>query len=376
MLLEPDHYLFQLRQACLEQPALNRHQLAALSHIRAIETQSTSLDGFLSASTNLLCLARAESLDRAFNLHQVALSLDDPWLATATAIEFRYALHGHSHQAFHASLLSAKQASAPFHQLSAEIRTSMERLFLGLLRQATWAPLDEANHSQIKQSFETLLRADSAFRPQTWSTQPRYSLRLPWASNLPSTWLQPLWPVSLPPQSPFPVPSIDTHSREWLAKLLPYKGDWPTPPPLPLAPVQTMADQILAHQLLWPDPVLAQHARQTCDLLAAASSPIAREAIAEDRALQFEITALANRLQLSAWLAPLTAPPPHREASIATVRALSGLEPAEILALPRIQNFLSNNLNRWLHSSEEFQGSMQGDAGLELLQQARANLRS
>jgi hypothetical protein len=376
VLLEPDHYLFQLRQACLQQPALNRHQLAALSHLRAIEAQSTNIDAFLASTKNLLCLARAESLDRAFNLHQVALSLDDPWLATATAIEFRHALQGNSHPDFHAALLGAKRASAPFHQLSVEIRTSIERLFLALLRQETWAPDDPANLAQMKQSFEALLRADSAFRPQTWLTQPRYSLRLPWAPNLPSTWLQPLWPASLPPQSPFPVPSIDVHSREWLAKLLHYEGDWPTPPPLPLAPVQTMADQILAHQLLWPDPVLAQHAQQTCDLLSAASSPIAREAIAEDRALQFEITALANRLQLSAWLAPFTAPHPHREAAIATARALSGLEPAAILALPRIQNFLNNNLNRWLHASEEFQGSLQGDAGLELLQQALANLRS
>jgi hypothetical protein len=176
---------------------------------------------------------------------------------------------------------------------------------------------------------------------------------------------------------------LGQRSARWLAELQRCAFDVPSVTPLELDQAAAFSDSILARQTSWPDPTLAGHALATKAAIDVATTPIAREAISEERNCNFQIEATWNSLLLTSLLAPLRAMATHGWArsldseeailkAIRTTHALTGFGPRAILQLPGIQRHLENNFWPGLEAGTESLGAMQGEAGFDLLQHACA----
>ncbi len=386
MVLEDNHYIFRLRAACLAQPEWNRHQLRALDHEIALANDAATIEQYLKASGDLLQLARAGSLDRGANLVRIATTYDDPWLAAAASIEYLYAFEGKDHLEMHAAILRGKNAASSLREKSAVVGTSIDRLFQCLLRFHTSHLERDSNWLAVQSCFASLRSIDPSFCVRDWIDQPRYRLRLPWTSNTPHDWLDGLWSGY---ESCLPCLPSDrssefglAHSR-WVSRLKSGTGVSYTAKPLELIQSPGFADIYLERQAIWVDPVLARHAELTKLAMQSATTAIAREAIAEDRSLNFQIEATWNSLLLSTLFAPFRATATHgclkdAESQEAMVRAiqcaysLSGYGPSAIAKIPIVECYLAHNFWPRLGNSEASIGALQGEAGFDLLQHAIA----
>ena len=357
MVLEDNHYIFRLREACLAQPEWNRHQLLALDHEIALANDAATIEQYLKASGDLLELARAGALDRAANLSRIATTYDDPWLAAAAGIEYLHAFEGKDHLEMHTAILRGKNAGSSLREKSSVVGTSIDRLFQCLLRFHTSHLERDSNWLAVQSCFASLRSIDPAFCVRDWIDQPRYRLRLPWTSNTPHDWLDGLWSgdESYAPCLPSDRSSEFglAHSR-WVSRLRSGAAVWHLAKPLELIQAPCVADIYLERQAIWVDPLLARHAKVTKLAMQSATTTISREAIAEDRSLSFQIEATWNSLLLSTLLAPFRAIATHgcsrdAESQDAMVRAiqcafsLTGCGPRAIAQIPFVERHLAHN---------------------------------
>ena len=356
MILEADHYLYRLRTSCLLQPALNWHQLVALDHTMA---QADWGGDFLE-------LMRAGSLDRAANLVAAAVEHDDPWLAAAARVEYLAALQGGDATALMESVISGVAESALLRAQSTLVMSSIERLFLCLLRSHISPLWWEVNWVDAREAYGELSRLDPAFCREGWAGVERYVKRLPWGVAVPLRWLEVLWRERMEPLYPLDQ-SLDVEKgrKRWLSGLRRYEGAWPEVALLEMGEVLTFADTVLERQAVWPDEALANFAVDAKARIQAAATPIAREAIAGERSLAYGVLASRNTLWLTALLAPLS------EAGAAGLsQELCRYEPGELLALPRVKDFLERNIAPQVRVPREDLGTMQGEGGYDLLRKA------
>ena len=377
-MLGQDHYIHRLRAACILQPHLNRHQLAALDRELALVRAATSIEAYLEASGHLIGLARATALDRAANALDIARRYDDPWAAAAAGFEFVHARQGANHVELLTSIQIGHQRAAALRGQSAEIYAAFTRLFLNLLHVHTSNFELGPARAEIESSFQIIRNSDPAFLPHTWLDQPRYRRRLPWHSDLIHQWLEPYWDngAANPPDIPA--------DPGFLATPLTNQTEiWPDAEPLEAPPDTTLADIYLERQREWPDEFLAAFWQAARDAARAAHSPIAQYAIASDCEARFSIEGTSNMLLLTALLAPLRAIANHgweqteesragiEKANVA-VHALTGHTPEEIVALPRVEHFLVHNLRPRLEQGTEGFGALAGEAGFDFLRHAFA----
>lgn len=377
-MLGHDHYIHRLRAACIQQPHLNRFQLAALDRELALSRAAPSIDAYLDASAHLLGLARATALDRAANSLDTARRYDDPWSAAAAHIEYLHAQQGANHAELLASIQAGHTRAAALRAQAAEIHAAFLRLFLNLLHVQTSNFELAPAYLEIDTSFRILRQSDPAFLPHTWLDQPRYRLRLPWHAGIIHRWLEPYWDAdtAIPPALPKDPGAIEAPAHE-------NNQTWPAAEPLDAPPDTTLADIYLERQHDWPDAFLAAHWQAARQAALAARSPIAQYAVAIDREALFSIESTRNQLELSALLAPLRATANYGwqqdeesraglDKAIATAHLLTGLSLPQILASPRIRHFLKHNLQpRLEHGTERF-GALAGETGFDLVRHALA----
>jgi len=374
-MLNQDHYIYRLRAACILQPELNRHQLAALDREIGLVRAAATPEAHLEASGHLIGIARATALDRAVNALDIARRHDDPWTAAAAGIEFVQARQGSNHVELYTNIQRAHERSAPLRAQANEINGAFTRLFLNLLHIHTSNFELHNAYAEVASSFQIIRNSDPAFRPYTWLDQPRYRRRLPWPTDLLHDWLAPCWDdCANPPELPadpgfiFAEPTIAVE-------------DWPDAQPLEAAPDLTIAGMYLQRQSEWPDEFLAAFWQDARKEMLAARSPIAQEAIATEWAARFSAESTANLLALTALLAPFRAIAIHGweqteeslagiEKANATIQALTGHAPDEIAALPRVQHFLTNNLYPRLEHGTSGFGAFAGEAGFDFVKHA------
>lgn len=381
-MLGQDHYLYRLRAACVLQPELNRHQLAALDREMALIASCQTPEEHLEKSGHLLGIFRAAELDRAANLLDVALRHDDPWAAAAARLQYHHAGQGASHAEFYAHLQRGHERAARLSAISAGVQTSFLRLFLNLLYVHSSNYETGPAYAAAAAAFQYLRANDPHWTPASWRDQPRCASRFPWSSPRIDGWLEPYWSQPAPPAPALPEGHrVELALGEWGAV------SWPVAAPLE-SPIDTaMADCYLVRQAEWPDAFLERHWRATRDALLAAGTPIAQHAILAERQALFSAESARHVLDLTVLLTPLRAAANHgwenttasREGlakAIDTARAITGMEPAAILALPRVQDFLERNLHPFLKRGPEGFGALDGEAGFDLAKHAATCLQT
>ncbi len=225
--------------------------------------------------------------------------------------------------------------------LPADWRPTFLRLFLNLLTDR------EISRAALAQ----LAAMDPGFRPDRWRSLPRVLLHLPWPPARYDALLAPLWPDELPPPSPVcraaPPLDIDCHACA--------------------PPRDVPARALLNRQSLWPDPWLARHARETMALLDRSTTADSHVALSIARAHGFDLVAARNQLLHAPLFAPLesllTGAPGDPQGS---AQAVTHLNLAQILSLPRMQLYFRH----WLNPLPEGFGAFQGEVGWRLRQLA------
>lgn len=384
-MLGDNHYIHRLRVSCLKQRLFHRHQLLALDHELALATNSTDIDHYLAQSRNLLELARASLLDRAANSLSNALRYDDPWVAAASGIEYLAALKGENHAELYTHLLAGQQAAAHLRVHSALVQSYFERLFLGLLHIHTSHQNCDEVQLEIGLNFNQLCNADPRFVASDWISRPRYRLRLPWPEAPLHDWLHPLWsaaPTQAKQLPANPGAILDAARARWQSSIRGYTGNWPAADPVEMPSAQLLTDKHLDRQQAWPDALLARHWIAAHDAIASATTGTSLEAICEDQQSRFQIEAIWNSLWLSGLLAPLRAVATHAWANdpdsaaalgkaSATTYRLTGYGPKALLRSPRVQSFIAQNLLPNLRGSLDSLGAASGEAGFDLIREAR-----
>ncbi|MBI2689433.1 MAG: hypothetical protein HYX27_24260 [Acidobacteria bacterium] len=372
-MLGQDHYIYRLRAACIQHPQLNRHQLAALDRELTIVKASSTPEEHLAASGDMIGIARAAALDRAANALDIARRYDDPWSAAAAGIEYVHAQQGEDHAALYTSIVIGHERAGEFRSTSLAIRGSFRSLLTNLLHIHTSNFELETAYAGAAHAFQVLRNSDPAFAPSVWLDQPRYRARVPWNADLVHQWLEPYWdafPANAPAIPTDPGFLIDHGESE--------PHDWPLVEPLPNPPATGLADAYIERQQHWPDSVLAAFWTKERNRLQEAGSSVAQYAIAQECEMSFSVEATRHFLEYSAHLAPLRAKANHAwegteasrdglEKALAVSFALTGLTYEEILATPRIRDFIENNLNPRLQQGSEGFGAMDGEAGFDLL---------
>lgn len=374
-MLGQDHYIYRLRAACILQPHFNRYQLAALDRELALVRAAPTPEAHLEAGGHMIGIARAAALDRAANALDIARRYDDPWAAAAAGIEFVHAQQGANHVELLTSIQIGHQRAAALRAQSIEICAAFTRLFLALLHVHTSNYELGPAYAEIESSFQIIRNCDPAFAPITWLDQPRYQRRLPWHADLLHQWLAPYWDDSATP------PDIPADPGFLLTPPANPTEIWPNAEPLDAPPEATIAGIYLERQKEWPDEFLAAHWQASLEAMHAARSPTAQYAVALDREALFSIDSTWNMLSLTALLAPHRAIANHGweqteesqaaiEKAIGVTVSLTGLTPAEIWTLPRIQHFLDHNLQPRLEHGTEGFGALAGEAGFDLVRHA------
>lgn len=384
-MLGDNHYIHRLRVSCLKHPQFHRHQLLALDHELALATNSTDIDHYLAQSRNLLELARASLLDRAANSLSNAHRYDDPWIAAATGIEYLAALKGENHVELYTHLLAGQQAAAPLRVHSALVQSHFQRLFLGLLHIHTSHQNREEVQLAVGLDFNQLCSADPLFVVEDWISRPRYRLRLPWPEAPLHDWLHPLWAAAPTQAQQLPADPgaiLDAARARWQSGIRSHNGKWPAADPLEIPSAQFLKNKQIERQQAWPDALLARHWIAAHDAIASATTGIGLEAICEDQQSRFQIEAIWNSLWLSGLLAPLRAAATHAwandldsaaalEKASATTYRLTGYGPHALLCSPRVQSFIAQNLMPNLRGSLDSLGAASGEAGFDLIREAR-----
>ena len=374
-MLGQDHYLYRLRAACKLQPQYNRYQLAALDRELAIVQTSKTPEEHLERGGYMIGPARGAALDRAANALDIARRHDDPWSAAAAGIEFVHAQQGNDHVELLTSSQLGHERAVALRTQAHEVHGAFLQLFLNLLHVHTSNYELDARYAAIQASFEILRNNDPAFVPYTWLEQPRYRSRLPWESDLLHEWLAPYWDDAANP-SDIPADPGELPEAEYGS------GEWPEAEPLESAADTAIADAYLERQMVWPDEALAAFWRAAKEAMPASGSPVARYAVASEWEARFSISAVRNMLYLNGMLAPLRAIANHGwqgteesragiDKAAVTTRALTGYEPEEIFALPRIWHFVVNNLERRLNEGTEGFGAMAGEGGFDLVRHSQ-----
>lgn len=353
MVVEDQHYLFRLRAACLAQPDLNFHQLAAIGHLLAVSQRVETTEAWVAATDQFAVLFEAMQRDRWANLKAAAEGCDNPWLAAAAAARYR------------------GEMAEPWEALGREIPAAMHRLFVGLLGLHTGMREGDGVLEELRQAFVLLVEHDPMFRPGRWPQAERYRQRMPWATARVEQWLEPWWPREMPEVS-LPEADIEPARRQWLVGLEAWDGPFPTVEPLTLMPVDFA---VFDRQSIWPDDALEAHRQGTRHLLEGAASELARESIATARSLEFDAVATRNVLWVESLAAPLwvalLAPAWHARA-METMMALTGVSPAELTEHPRVVALLERNVLPWLAGDLAGLSAGQGEAGFQLLMAMRA----
>jgi hypothetical protein len=353
VVVDDQHYLFRLRAACLAQPDLNFHQLAAIGHLLAVAQRVETTEAWLVATDQFAVLNEAMRRDRWANQWAAAMACDHPWLAAAAAARYR------------------GEVGDALEACGHDVMAAIQRLFLGLLMLHTGMRGGDAFLGELRQAFGVLLATDPAFRPGEWPNVPRYAQRMPWATARVEQWLEPWWPKQWP-EVALPQAEIATECEQWLAGLETWDGPFPSVAPLPLMPVDFT---VFERQSIWPDDLLEAHRQGTRHLLEGAASDLARESIAVARTLEFDALATRNVLWVESLVAPLwvalLAPDWHTRA-METMTALTGVSPVALTDHPRVHDLLTRNVVPWLDRDLTGLRAGQGEAGFQLLMAMRA----
>ncbi len=344
--------------ACEADPAAHPHQLLALGRELALAAESADVQAYLAASGNVLELARAETLDGAWNRLRVAQAVQDRWLERAAAEAY---VHGVLHWPAGAPPATAPPAGGLF-----------ARALLLELEVRIGGRADAGEH--LAGARAALHAADPGFDPAA----PEYAARVPWRELPP-------WLDAGPGGEDAPPPDVRGALEAWRERLRapalpvpPVDLDGPPPPdPAELAraaaaPLRARCEAALERQAAWPDPLVARHHRSLIDALDAARTrtEVALAAAFADACVAVE--ADWNALLHAALVAPLRArcggADPARAGELAVV--LLGADP---LRLARTETVLEAAA-RVAREPEVTLGAEAGEAGFDLLADLRAHL--
>jgi hypothetical protein len=149
-----------------------------------------------------------------------------------------------------------------------------------------------------------------------------------------------------------------------------------------VAPLKARAEEVLERQAVWPDPLVEHHWRAVVGLLDRARTPTEVDLAAAYTDACFAIEAAWNLALHASLLAPLGAAfvfalDRSEEARRGLVEAatasygLLGLGPRELLNLPQVAGVIDRIVIPWVHRDMEGLGAFQGEAGFDLLLEAR-----
>lgn len=338
MLEEQRRFLDRWRAACARSPAVHPHQLAAFE------------------AEDFGELARAETLDAAWNRLRVAQAVGEPPPERAAAQDYVHAA-------------SPEWPALPAPEPPAVPGPLFTRAMLAAFELRAGGRADAGEH--IEAAVRELHAADPGFEPAA------YASRVPWR-ELPE-WL-PRGPGAAPP----PLPDVARARRDWWARLgTAAPAEFPelaVPPAVgdaaraAAAPLRARSEAALARQAVWPDPLVERHHRALIDALDAAGTrtEVALAAAYADACLAIE--ADWNALLHAPLVAPLRArcggADPARADPLA--RALLGVDP---LTLRRTAGLLARTAVL-AREPEVTLGAEQGEAGFELLADLRAHLEA
>ncbi|MBK9030200.1 MAG: hypothetical protein IPL61_02475 [Myxococcales bacterium] len=136
-LVDQRRYLAALAAAAAPEPVTHRCQLAALARERALASSAADAPSYRRASGELFELARAAWLDRLVAHARVAAAHDDPWTATAMAIELDAALAARGHADWTAVLGAGSATASVWQGHAATARAAYGGLVAAVV-QAAW----------------------------------------------------------------------------------------------------------------------------------------------------------------------------------------------------------------------------------------------
>lgn len=353
-------HLAEMHEACGHAPADHPHQLAALERERALAAGAADVRGYLRSSGNLVELARAQTLDAAWNRLRVAQAVEDPWLERAAAEEYVAVVEQWP------DLPAPEPAASPGDLFTRALLLALE------VRIGGAADADEHLAGAIAELH--------ASEPGFTGAAPEYARRVPWR------WL-PDWIAPGPGGSRPPVADVRAARREWAARLGgPAAGAEPAavdpaapPPPTPAesarlaqAPLRGRCEQALRRRAQWPDPLLERHHRGLLVALDAARTPTQVQLAATHADACLAVEADWNALLHAALVAPVRAmcgtADPRRAAAVAT--ELLAVDPR---ALARTRELLARCADLAAEPDLAF-GAERGEAGFELLRDLRDHL--
>jgi hypothetical protein len=420
-------YLEALVEACGANPAAHSHQLQALERELALAALARDAVSYRASSGNLFELSRAAWLDRLANQAQAAATVDDRWSAAAAAVEYRETVRAAGLEDWVSRLAARPSQAGSLLDQSVETSLSFVRLLLCLLRTRCGDRTPEVQ-DEVLGNYRSLLEADPDFTSESVIARPFYRWRVPWSGDGLATLRQ--WIDNL--SCPSPVPdSVNERIDPWdliaagraawrkdlkrgsdgvlstkepaVEEVIAPYGDfmdltllkaesphealeWITrkrlPAKLAAAPFRALAEQGLARQCAWPDPLLEHHWRALLHELDGARTVTEVEfAVAREEAF-FGVEAGWNVVFLSSLLCPMREAwrfswEPGDAASRAvheaahTSYALWGQGPRALLDVPRVSAFLTECIVRYAGEEPSEIGAFWGEGGFDVLEQAR-----
>jgi hypothetical protein len=407
-------YLRALREAAEHSPQAHRHQLVVLEREIALAADAADSAAYLAASGDLLELSRAPALDRLANRARVSVAAGDPWRAEAAAVEYQHLAEAVRPEEWPA----AAAAGEPARARGGNARGAYNALVHALIRLHSTA--DEVERAdallQAETTRDTLLEADPGFEADA----PSYALRTPWTGDglaVVHGWLAELGVRGEPVERGDPLEEIERAATGWEQQprapveayeppiadvVAPYRaalevpelrdaaqalleaaGTAPTPQHalaafvedglltrFAAAPLRARAEDGLARQSVWPDPLAAHHWRALIAALDAARTPTEVELVAVHAEACLAVEADWNIAFLGSLLLPLRAACTAgmtREGLVLAAQvahALHGLGGQALLDVPRVAAFLPL-------LTAEVESAFEGEAGFDVLIEVR-----
>ena len=148
------------------------------------------------------------------------------------------------------------------------------------------------------------------------------------------------------------------------------------------APLRGHAEDGLARQLVWPDPLVERHQRSVLENLRHARTATEVDLVAAHASACFSVEADWNVLYLASLFGPLRAACTLGSEDSGDVRAslqqaaevtyrLLGLAPRSLLAAPRVADFIDRILVPLAARESLSVGAFQGEGGFDFLGEAR-----
>lgn len=408
-------------------PAAHSHQLEALKRELELIVLAPDADSYRSWSGDLFELVRAAWLDRLSNQAQLAATLDNWWSAGAAAMQYQETVQASSNEDWVRRLTAQPSETATLQDRSAEASANFVRLILCTLLSRSGDRTPEVSAEAVG-SYRSLREADPEFNSESLTARPFYRRRVPWTGEGLSAvclWIDQLPVGNLAPTAvndrADPLALIAAGRAAWREDLkrrsnvvpssgepsvedviAPYRDladlrflqagspqealEWITrkrlPASLAAAPLRAQAENGLARQSAWPDPLMEHHWRALLQELDQARTVTEVEfAVAREEAC-FAVEACWNVVFLTSLLGPVREACRFGWASTDAARrgahdaantsyALSGLGPRALLDVPRVSAFLTHCLARFAGQPPPELGAFWGEAGFDALEQAR-----